>query len=318
MTTADVQTAGTSASDLAVDVSGLTKIYGKTRVVDGLDLKLRRSTVCGLVGPNGAGKTTALRMLLGLIRHDEGDGEVLGSRLDDHIGYLPRVGALIEGPAFTPSLSARRNLLVLTRIAGLPDSRADDVLGQVGLAGREGDKVKAYSLGMRQRLGIAAALLTQPELLVLDEPTNGLDPAGIREIRDLLQQLAANGVSVLVSSHLLSEVEEMCHDLVLINKGRVGYSGTLSGLIDRQRTIVVARPADSAQLASLLRVAERFGDASAADDGTVRFEGEQDTAAQLNRAAFEAGVLLSGLGILRPTLEEAFFAMTDTGEGDDR
>jgi len=300
--------------ELAVDVHGLTKVYGTRRAVDSLDLQLQRGSVCGLVGPNGAGKTTAIRMLLGLIRHDEGDGTVLGAGLDDHIAYLPRVGALIEGPAFTPSLSARKNLLVLTRLSGLPDSRADEVLLQVGLSGREKDKAKTYSLGMRQRLGIAAALLTSPEMLVLDEPTNGLDPAGIREVRDLLRSLADQGVSILVSSHLLSEIEAICDHLVLIDEGKVGYAGTVKGIIADQLSQVVARPADAAQLDALRAVAERFGQVTVNEDGTVAFDGEQDLAAELNKAAFEAGILLSGLGILRPTLEQAFFAMTDKGQ----
>lgn len=303
-----------SATQLAVDVTGLTKVYGTRRVVDSLDLKIRSGSICGLVGPNGAGKTTAIRMVLGLIQRDGGDGHVLGCQLDDRIGYLPKVGALIEGPAFTPSLSARKNLLVLTRLIGIPDTRADEVLEQVGLGDRMTDKAKTYSLGMRQRLGIAAALLTSPDLLVLDEPTNGLDPAGIREVRDLLRSLADSGVAVLVSSHLLGELQAICDDVVLINNGQVGYSGSVQGIIASQTAQVIARPADPAQLDKLRAVAEQFGEVTVFDNGTVGFEGEQDQAGQLNRAAFDAGVLLSGLGVLRPTLEQAFFAMTE-GEG---
>ena len=302
-------------ANLAVDLTGLSKVYGTRRVVDSLDLKIRRGSICGLVGPNGAGKTTAIRMVLGLIGRDEGDGLVLGHQLDDRIGYLPKVGALIEGPAFTPSLSARKNLLVLTRLIGMPDTRADEVLAQVGLGDREKDKAKTYSLGMRQRLGIAAALLTSPELLVLDEPTNGLDPAGIREIRDLLRELADSGVAVLVSSHLLAEMQMICDDLVLLDNGKVGYSGSVQGIIDGQSSQVVARPANPGQLEQLRSVAERFGAVTVFDNGTLGFDGEQEQAGQLNQAAFEAGVLLSGLGIVRPTLEQAFFAMT---EGDDQ
>jgi ABC-2 type transport system ATP-binding protein len=304
-----------ATDNLAVAVRGLTKVYGDRRAVDALDLQLQPGSVCGLVGPNGAGKTTAIRMLLGLIRHDEGEGTVLGADLEDHIAYLPRVGALIEGPAFTPSLSARNNLRVLARLSGLPDSRVDEVILQVGLGGREKDKVKKYSLGMRQRLGIAAALLTSPELLVLDEPTNGLDPAGIREIRDLLRSLADQGVSIVVSSHLLLEVEAICDHLVLIDEGMVSYAGTVKGITQGQTSRVVARPADSGQLEALRDVAGRFGEVTVNEDGTVAFDGEQDLAAQLNRAAFEAGILLSGLGILRPTLEQAFFAMTEKDQG---
>ena len=303
-----------ASSQLAVDLTGLTKVYGTRPVVSSLDLRIRKGSICGLVGPNGAGKTTAIRMVLGLIQRDGGQGHVLGSDLDDRIGYLPKVGALIEGPAFTPSLSARKNLLVMSRLIGLPDSRADEVLEQVGLADRAKDKAKSYSLGMRQRLGIAAALLTSPELLVLDEPTNGLDPAGIREIRDLLRRLANSGVAVLVSSHLLGELEAICDDVVVINNGVVSYSGSVSGIIGSQTAQVIARPADPSQMDQLRSVAERFGPATVFDNGTIGFNGDQEQAGQFNKAAFEAGIVLCGLGILRPSLEQAFFAITE-GDG---
>ena len=182
---------------LAVATTGLTKEFGDRRVVDNLDLAIPRESVCGFVGPNGAGKTTTIRMLLGLIRPTSGDGQILSGDIHDPSSYLARVGALIESPAFYPSLSGRDNLLVLTRLGQLPVSTIDDALERVGLADRAEDRFSRYSLGMKQRLGIAAALLAEPSLLILDEPTNGLDPAGIVEMRSLIRSLAERGYDTL-------------------------------------------------------------------------------------------------------------------------
>jgi len=203
----------------AIRTRNLTKTYGTRNAVDGVSMEIPAGVVAGFVGPNGAGKTTTIRMLLALIRPTAGSVEVLGTPATRPADYLPRVGALIEGPAFYPGLSARRNL------GGFSSARVGPLLAQVGLEGREGDAVKTYSLGMKQRLGIAAALLPNPALLILDEPTNGLDPAGILEIRHLIGQLKEQGVTILISSHLLAEVEQIADWIVLVNKGRVVYQG---------------------------------------------------------------------------------------------
>ena len=187
-----------SSSNLAISVTDLTKVYGKRTAVSHATFEVPLGTVCGFVGPNGSGKTTTIRMLLGLIAPTGGTGTVLGEDIKHPEKYLPKVGAMIEGPAFYPALSGRENLRVLASLGGFPQSRVDELLTRVGLEDRGGSKFKTYSLGMKQRLGIAAALLPNPELLVLDEPTNGLDPSGIHEVRSLIKDLASSGTSVFV------------------------------------------------------------------------------------------------------------------------
>src|SRR5579862_612460 len=186
MTQATRRTGEPPSSSLAVSTAGLTKRFGDRTVVDGVNLAIPRGSVCGFVGPNGAGKTTTIRMLLGLIRPTSGTGTVLGRPLTDPASYLDRVGALIESPAFYPNLSGRANLVALARLGRVDTARVDGVVARVGLAGRAADLYRTYSLGMKQRLGIAASLLVEPTLLILDEPANGLDPAGIVEIRHLM------------------------------------------------------------------------------------------------------------------------------------
>ncbi|HEX5617550.1 MAG TPA: ATP-binding cassette domain-containing protein, partial [Solirubrobacteraceae bacterium] len=209
-----------------IETSALTKRYGETVAVDRLDLRVRRGEVYGFLGPNGAGKSTTLRMLLGLVRPTSGAVTVLGGRPGTPAA-LSRVGAMIEGPAFYPFLSGRDNLRVLARYAGAPESRIGAVLAEVDLEDRAGDRVAAYSMGMKQRLGIAAALLKDPELLLLDEPTNGLDPAGMAEMRDFIRSLGAGGRTVLLSSHLMGEVELVCDRVGVIRAGSLVAEGTV-------------------------------------------------------------------------------------------
>ena len=204
---------------LALATNGLTKRFGDRTVVDRVDLAIPAGSVCGFVGPNGAGKTTTIRMLLGLIRPTAGGGSILGGSLAEPATYLRKVGALIEAPAFYPQLSGRDNLRALARLGRLKLTAIEPVLARVGLSDRAGDKYRSYSLGMKQRLGIAAALLPEPELLILDEPTNGLDPAGIVEMRGLVRSFADDGMTVLVSSHLIAEIEQVCDYVVMIRAG---------------------------------------------------------------------------------------------------
>ncbi len=242
----------------ALAVTGLTKRYGSRTAVDHLDFELPRGVVAGFVGPNGSGKTTTMGMLLGLVRPSAGTGTVLGEPITDPGAYLHRVGALIETPAFYPALTGRENLRVFA-IAGRHDpARIDDLLDLVGLTGRGDDRARTYSLGMKQRLGIAAALLGDPELLILDEPTNGLDPQGVREMRALVGRLAGDGRTVLVSSHDLSELEQVCDWLLLIDTGTVLYQGPTRDLLDAghaELAVAPQHPSDERALIDALRAA---------------------------------------------------------------
>ena len=239
--------------------AGLTKKFGERAAVDGLDLKIPKGCISGFVGPNGAGKTTTIRMLLGLIRPTSGDAVVLGRPLAEAPKYLRKVGALIEGPTFYPTLTGRANLEVLARLSGLAMERVDEVLDRVGLGARGHDPFRTYSLGMRQRLGIAAALLPAPELLVLDEPTNGLDPHGIAEIRAMLRSFADDGMTVFVSSHLLSEIQQVCEHLVVIETGRLVFQGGVEELLCARAPELVVRPERAIDCARLLALVEQTG-----------------------------------------------------------
>jgi ABC-2 type transport system ATP-binding protein len=295
---------------IAISVSDLSKIYGEAAAVSHATFEVPKGTVCGFVGPNGAGKTTTIRMLLGLISATGGTGTVLGESINEPEKYLPRVGAMIEGPAFYPALSAKENLNVLATLGHFPKKRVDELLELVGLADRAGSKFKTYSLGMKQRLGIAAALLPNPELLILDEPTNGLDPEGIQEIRELMQSLAQEGTTVFVSSHLLSELEMISEHLVMLRKGKVLFTGRLAELLAAQQPIVIAVPENVSDLGKVSEIANRMGHQAQIVASEVRIVGENDFTADLNRAVFAEGITLSTLIAQLPSLEETFFDMT--------
>jgi ABC-2 type transport system ATP-binding protein len=267
--------------------------------------------VSGFVGPNGAGKTTTIQLLLGLCRPTAGSAEVLGRPISDPASYLGRVGALIEAPSFYPTLSGRRNLEVLTRLGRIDSGRVSEVLAMVELSDRGGDLVRAYSLGMKQRLGVAAALLPDPELCILDEPTNGLDPAGIREMRSVIRGLADRGISVFVSSHLLAEIEAICDHLVMIDNGRIVFQGGVDKLIDAQQSDIVATPEHPADLQALAELCVAAGKPARVEQGEVHVQAAEDWAPELNRAAMAAGITLRGLTVRRASLEEAFFAITE-------
>ncbi|MDQ1538252.1 MAG: type transport system ATP-binding protein [Actinomycetota bacterium] len=315
-----------AATAYAVQTSGLQKAYGGKVVVDDLDLALPAGVVSGFVGPNGAGKTTTIRMLLGLVRPTAGSGQVLGKSISSPTSYLPQVGALIEGPAFTPSLSGANNLRVLARAGGLSTSRVGEVLERVGLRDRGDDAYKSYSLGMKQRLGIAAALLPQPKLLILDEPTNGLDPAGIVQVRDLITSFRDEGMTVLVSSHLLAEIEQVADHLVMIQKGRLVFQGPVRELVEAQMPELLARPERPSDVELVCDIAAALGWPANLVDGVVRVQmparldsaQHAERATELNRRAHAVGVTLSLLEVLEPTLEQAFFKVTGTTSGDVR
>src|SRR5690349_4223136 len=225
--------------ELVIETEALTKRYGETSAVQELGLRVRRGEVYGFLGPNGAGKTTTLRMLLGLVRPTAGRAAVLGAPAGER---LARIGAMVEAPAFYPYLSGRDNLRVLAGHAGVARERIDVVLDEVRLLDRGGDRVSGYSLGMKQRLGVAAALLKDPELLILDEPTNGLDPAGMAEMRSLIRDLGQGNRTVLLSSHLLGEIEQICDRVGVIRGGKLVAEGTVDELRGKDTLRIGAQP----------------------------------------------------------------------------
>ena len=229
--------AGLPAAEAVVDCRSLSKRYGDVVAVDEISFSLPRATVTGFLGPNGAGKTTTLRLLLGLAEPTAGEALVFGRRYRELTQPIRRVGAVLESTDYHPSRSGRDHLRMLALAAGLPPSRVEEVLELVELTKASSRRVRTYSLGMRQRLGVAAALLGDPELLILDEPANGLDPAGVRWLRTFLQTLAAEGRTVLVSSHLLAEVAQTVDQVVIIDRGRLLAHGTLAELTDRGQTL---------------------------------------------------------------------------------
>jgi ABC-2 type transport system ATP-binding protein len=295
---------------LAISVSDLSKKYDSGFAVSHTNFQVPVGTICGFVGPNGAGKTTTIRMLLGLISPSGGTGRILGEPITSPEKYLSQVGAMIEGPAFYPALSGAENLKVLATLGGFPLERVDQLLAQVGLADRGKSKYKTYSLGMKQRLGIAAALLPNPKLLILDEPTNGLDPEGIQEIRQLLRSLADSGTTVFVSSHLLSELEIISEYLVMLRKGEVVFAGPMQDLFDAQQPFMLVKTEDKSDLEKIIALAESAGHKAHIRDGVAHIEGPAEWAGVLNKLAFEAGILLTQLSPQLPNLEETFFEMT--------
>lgn len=297
-------------STLAIEVEGLTKRYDNLTAVNGASFSVPRGTICGFVGPNGAGKTTTIRMLLGLIAPSAGSGTVLGHPITEPEKYLASVGAMIEGPAFYPALTGIENLKVLATMGGIPIDRVESLIDLVGLAGRGGDKYKTYSLGMKQRLGIAAALLPNPALLILDEPTNGLDPEGIQEVRDLLKKLSSEGTTVFVSSHLLSEIEIISEYIVMLRKGEVVFAGSIEDLLFNQKPLIIVSTTNPNDLERVAEIARSEGHHVTIRSNQAHIEGPHEWAPVLNRKAFDSGITLAQLTPTLPNLEETFFEMT--------
>ncbi len=295
-----------------VAARGLVKRYGNIVAVDHVDLTVARGDVFGYLGPNGAGKTTSLRMLLGLIRPTEGSMRLFGrDPLAEGARALDGVAGFVEGPRFYPYLSGRKNLQLLADYDdGDSRSRIDEVLDVVELQGRAGDRVGGYSHGMRQRLGIASALLRSPRLLLLDEPTTGLDPAGMRDMRDLVRKLASEGITVLLSSHLLSEVEELCNRVAIIRKGSIVYEGSLRELLATAQGGYRLRSLEPDR-ARAVCLAQRGVDKIAVTDGHVRFQADEDAVAALSIALGQARVPITALVPETPSLEELFLNLTE-------
>jgi ABC-type multidrug transport system ATPase subunit len=292
----------------------LTKTYGPRDAVHELSLTVQRGEVYGLLGPNGAGKTTTLRMLLGLVRPTSGSALVYGEP-PGSTASLANVGALVEEPAHYPYLSGRDNLRVLARYCASPYERIDEVLDLVGLLPRAADRVRTYSLGMRQRLGVAAALLKDPALLILDEPTNGLDPQGMAQMRRLIRHLGSGDRTVLLSSHLLGEVEQVCDRIGVIRDGRLVAQGPVAQLRGAEAVHVVADPVERARqvLAVHTAVSEVVD-----RDGTLVVAAPSDAAADLNAALVTAGIAVHHLSVRQRSLEDVFLDMTTTPEATPR
>jgi ABC-2 type transport system ATP-binding protein len=292
---------------LFVETHGLTKHYraGVTAVSE-LDLTVRRGEVYGFLGPNGAGKTTTLRMLLGLITPSSGTATVLGEEPGTPTS-LTRIGALVESPAFYPYLSGRDNLRVMAHYSGAASERVEEVLRQVELSGRADDKFKRYSLGMKQRLGVATALLKDPELLILDEPSNGLDPKGMADMRSIIRGVRAEGKTVLISSHLLGEVEQVCDRVGVIQRGKLVAERTMADLRGQEGLLVRAEPLEEAE-----RTAGDLPGVEEAKvvDGMLRVTADPDRAAEINAGLVNAGLRVSELRPVDRSLEEMFLELT--------
>ena len=322
--TEDLITTGTShrsSRDLggadAVVVEGLTKRYGSRAAVDNLSFAIPTGTVAGLIGPNGAGKTTLMAMLLSLIHPTSGTGTVLGEPLGNTAGYLNRVGALIESPAFHPAVSGIDNLRSLAVLGSRSQKNIPDLIELVGLAGRGHDRVGSYSMGMKQRLGIAASLLGDPELIILDEPTNGLDPVGMQDVRRLIGEIANDGRTILVSSHLLSELEQVSDWLIVIDQGGLVHLGTPESLGAAGEALVLrtADPADTQMLRTMVNSTHPRVQVDG-DDVLVMLDGDVDPASlavEINRRAHTAGIVLSELHYRRADLEARYLNLVSQG-----
>jgi ABC-2 type transport system ATP-binding protein len=288
-----------------IEVSSLSKRFGNVLAVDDLSFRAEPGTVTGFLGPNGAGKSTTLRAALGLVHPDAGAVTVLGvpyRRLDRP---LHRVGAVLEASEVHPGRSGRNSLRVLAAAAGIPRSRVEEVLGLVELSAAAKRRVKGYSLGMRQRLGLASALLGDPEVLVLDEPANGLDPAGIRWLRDLLRSLAAEGRTILLSSHVLAEVSQTVDRVVIIHRGKLVRQGSIAEVLASAEGATRVRSPDAKRLAELLGA--RGSTVTDLGDGTLAVGAPPE---QVGELAAANGVVLHELAAERATLEEVFFELT--------
>ncbi|PXY22948.1 ABC transporter ATP-binding protein [Prauserella muralis] len=290
-----------------VETTALTKRYGDLTAVDQLDLTVRAGEVYGFLGPNGAGKTTTLRMLLGLIRPTSGSIRLLGR--DPGAGHLDRVGALIEGPSFYPHLSGRDNLRALACHAGVGASRVHTVLQIAGLTDRAKDRYNTYSLGMKQRLGLAAALLKDPELLILDEPTNGLDPAGMADIRATIRRLADDGRTVLLSSHLLGEVQQICDRVGMISDGRLVAELSVSELASAGLRIVASPLTEAHECLGALVGADHVH----SDGEALYLDAPGDAAARINAELVHSGLAVHELRVREPDLEQTFLELTGGG-----
>jgi ABC-2 type transport system ATP-binding protein len=301
------------ASDTPVELRELTKLYGDLVAVDHVDLTVEAGDVYGYLGPNGAGKTTSLRMMLGLIRPTAGSVRLFGRDPTQSVRALDGVAGFVEAPRFYPYLTGRRNLELLASFdGGGARERIAAALDTVELTDRAGDRVGGYSHGMRQRLGIAGALLREPRLLLLDEPGTGLDPAGMRDMRRLIRNLADGGMTVVLSSHLMPEVEELCNRVAIVRSGAIVYEGAIADLKREAGATYRLRTTDDERALAVCRAQSGVTDPHAAEDGSIVFGAAgEDAVAELSLALVEAGALIRSLAPQTATLEDLFFKLTE-------
>jgi len=299
-----------------VEVRGVVKRYGELTAVAGVDLTVDNGDVYGYLGPNGAGKTTSLRMMLGLIRPTAGTVRLFGRDPQQSVAALAGVAGFVEAPTFYPYLTGRRNLELLAAFDGYgAPSRIDQALDTVELSDRAKDRVGGYSHGMRQRLGIAAALIREPKLLLLDEPATGLDPAGMRDMRRLIRRLADEGMTVVLSSHLLAEVEELCNRVAIVRSGRIVYEGEIAALKRGAGTEYALSTTDDERALAVCSAQPGVTEVQR-KQGRIVFVADEAAAAQLSQALIEAGALIRVLTPQTVTLEDLFFSYTE-GAGSD-
>jgi ABC-2 type transport system ATP-binding protein len=294
-----------------IEVRGLVKRYDEIVAVDHVDLTVQPGDVYGYLGPNGAGKTTSLRMMLGLIAPTEGSVRLFGRDPQEGVRALEGVAGFVEEPRFYPYLTGQRNLDLLAAFDGHGAAeRIPEALDTVELTSRAGDRVGGYSHGMRQRLGIAASLLRNPRLLLLDEPATGLDPAGMRDMRLLIRRLADEGMTVMLSSHLLPEVEELCNRVAIVRSGRIVYEGAIAELKRTAASVYRLRTTDNARALEVCRAQPGIADVHD-ESGEIRFTGEEGAVAELSVALIEARALIHALAPETVTLEDLFFSLTE-------
>ena len=310
---------GGTASAPPLQVRGLVKRYGHLAAVAGVDLTIESGDVYGYLGPNGAGKTTSLRMMLGLIRPTAGAVRVFGRDPWESVRALDGVAGFVEAPTFYPYLNGRRNLELLAAFdGGGSGEQVERALETVELADRARDKVKGYSHGMRQRLGIAAALLRQPKLLLLDEPTTGLDPGGMRDMRVLVRRLADEGITIVLSSHLLAEVEEVCNRVGIVQSGKLVYEGEIAALKRSAGASYTVQTTDDERAVQICRAQRGIADVRR-QDGRIWFSAEEEQAvATLSQSLVEAGALIRSLQPQTARLEDLFFSLTEASEHDEQ
>jgi len=303
----------TTHNNIIARTHNLTKRFRNITAVKDLNIEIHRGEVFGFLGPNGAGKTTTIGLLLGLLHPTAGSIEMFGENIAHNLGILKRVGAIVETSAFYPYLSGLDNLRVLATMDDVSDERIRTVLDIVGMTERAKSKYKTYSLGMKQRLGIAAALLSDPELILLDEPTNGLDPAGMKEVRDLIVKLAHMGKTIFLSSHLLFEVEQVCTRVAIIKKGEVIAQGIVNELLQRGQKLQIG-VSDTARAVEILKTAEWIHNVSVRDN-LIFLETSKENASRISELLAKSNVFLSELKTVDSTLEDFFLEITQ-GERD--